>query len=382
MSATSLKTVSIVYYCLPQYRVDFFSGLREALAKNGIELNLIFGRNKNTPKQDQRDLNWAIPVNNVNFNDSTNELIWQPVPDSIYSSDLIILLQMNKVLSNHLILLKARLLKQKVGLWGHGVNYKKRDPRTLGNRLKKLYSTKVDWWFAYTTGVADKVAGMGFPKERITVVQNAINTRQLIAESLKIDEDQVRKMKNKLGIGDGPLGIFCGGMYKEKRLEFLLQACRQLRERIPNFEIIFVGAGPDAHKVQRASMADRWMHYVGPKFDSDRVPYFKMADVFLMPGLVGLAVLDSFALETPMVTTQIPFHSPEIEYLKDGENGLITENTVSKFVVGVQKVISSHELLSRLKAGCRRSASQYGVEYMVNNFAEGIERALATPRRV
>jgi L-malate glycosyltransferase len=38
----------------------------------------------------------------------------------------------------------------------------------------------------------------------------------------------------------------------------------------------------------------------------------------LMPGLVGLAVLDAFADGIPRVTTVIEYHSPEIEYLVPG----------------------------------------------------------------
>lgn len=47
-----------------------------------------------------------------------------------------------------------------------------------------------------------------------------------------------------------------------------------------------------------------------------------LARVFLMPGLVGLAILDAGAAGLPLVTTDYPWHSPEIAYLDPGVNGL------------------------------------------------------------
>jgi hypothetical protein len=46
------------------------------------------------------------------------------------------------------------------------------------------------------------------------------------------------------------------------------------------------------------------------------VPYFILSKLVLMPGLVGLAVLDASALEVPLVTTAVPYHTPELTTLK------------------------------------------------------------------
>jgi hypothetical protein len=45
-------------------------------------------------------------------------------------------------------------------------------------------------------------------------------------------------------------------------------------------------------------------------------------------------------LETPIITTNYPFHSPEIDYLENGINGLVAENNIedySKTVIEVLK---------------------------------------------
>jgi hypothetical protein len=95
-----------------------------------------------------------------------------------------------------------------------------------------------------------------------------------------------------------------------------------------------------------------------------------------MPGLVGLGILDCFALETPLITTEFQFHSPEIDYLQNGINGIISENSLESYVQAVQLVLTSDTLLQRLIDGCRKSAPIYCTEKMISNFAGGIYGAL------
>jgi len=97
-----------------------------------------------------------------------------------------------------------------------------------------------------------------------------------------------------------------------------------------------------------------------------------------MPGLVGLVVVDSFALGVPMVTTDYPFHSPEIDYLKNDENGLIVNcgQSAEVYAAAVARLLQDPARLERLRQGALASAPQYTIENMVANFAEGVVRAL------
>jgi glycosyltransferase involved in cell wall biosynthesis len=100
-----------------------------------------------------------------------------------------------------------------------------------------------------------------------------------------------------------------------------------------------------------------------------------------MPGGVGLGVLDSFGLRVPLVTTAIPSHGPEIEYLRDGVNGLVVDGASdpSDYAADVVATLRDPELRERLRHGCAQSSAQYTVEAMVDNFADGVRRALCRP---
>jgi glycosyltransferase involved in cell wall biosynthesis len=167
-------------------------------------------------------------------------------------------------------------------------------------------------------------------------------------------------------------------MYSDKRLPFLLEACQLIRQRVPDFEMIFMGAGVDVGLVTEAARWHSWMKFVGPKFDQDKVPYFMLSKLFLMPGVVGLAILDAFALGVPMVTTAVSGHGPEIDYLNDGRNGVMVQQAESPvaYAEAVTELLKNEEERQLLVAGCRAAAEVYTVENMVEKFATGVKQAL------
>jgi glycosyltransferase involved in cell wall biosynthesis len=382
----SWAEVAIVYRFLPEWRADFFCRLRESLESHEIHLRLLYGKNPHSARTstvphrlkwgDEVDLDWGTPISNRLWHVGKYELIWQHLPGSVLSADLVILMQENSLLSNYLAGFRRISHGKKTALWGHGINHQE-GCHSLANTFKRLWSTQVDWWFAYTSSVAEELRRLRYPAERITIVNNAIDTTALKEEAQKVRPARLSRLRAELGIGNGPVGIFCGGMYPGKQLPFLIRACELVRSQVPGFEVLFVGTGVDAAVVQQFAATHNWAHYIGPKYGADRVPYFMLSDVFLMPGVVGLAILDCFALETPLVTTNNPHHGPEIGYLEPGISGIISENSLEAYVRAVVQVLRSDDLLTSLKRGCRKSSAQYTVEKMVASFSEGVQNALA-----
>lgn len=369
-----MKTVIILERALKQYRAPFYNLLRSRLEGVGISLKLIYGTEQG-PELSKRDtgyLEWAVEMKNVYL---PFGFIWQPCMRQLKNADLIIIEQANRFLLNYLLMFKRMFCRQKIAFVGHGLTLRK--PRSsINNVFKKLIIRNVDWWFAYTEGVANFVISRGFPADKVTAFQNTIDTSTLLETKERLTQESLDLVKNKIGLRGGPVGIFCGGMYPEKRIQFLLDASQNIKRYFPGFEMMFLGGGPDAHLVTESSRNNSWIHYIGPCFGEEKAPYFMLADVFLMPGLVGLGVLDSFVFETPMITTDYPFHSPEIGYIKNGENGIITGNDPESYINAVTEVLSDKNKLGDLKKGCEKSAGEYTLENMVDRYAGGIIRCL------
>lgn len=369
-----MKRVVIYYKFLPHYRADFFENLKVKLNQNNIELVLLYGKLRNNKKNDEVILPWATPIANHFIRIFGVEFIWQSGLSFIQSKDLVIVEQASKLLINYWFVIFRKLLKIKFAYWGHGLDMQK-DKGDINNQFKKRILKYCDWWFAYTEGCKKIIVDNDFPSNKITVVQNSIDTQTLNKYFKEIGINELQELRGSLGINEGDrVGIYCGSLYKEKRITFLLEAIQLIKKQVPTFHFIFIGSGIDANLIEEFAKENSYVHYVGNQFDREKTKYFKISELFLMPGLVGLAILDAFALQTPMITTTYPYHSPEIEYLETGKNGLITPNTLEGFVDGVVKTLDNRELLARLVKGCEAATAIYTVDKMVDNVYEGIMR--------
>lgn len=371
-----MKKVAIIYKSLPQYRYEFFQILKKELEKCDIQFDLIYGKQKNTDslKNDEVEIDWATYIPNKVINLGKNQLIWQPCLKYVRGADLVIVEQANRLLVNYYFSFFRRFRNYKFAYWGHGRNLQDH-PDSMRNKFKYHMLKKCDWWFAYTETVRKMLNSYGFPQEKITVVQNAIDTRTLKNFYNETKPEEIAKLRELLGITGNNIGIYCGGMYKDKRLEFILDVCHEIKKAVTDFHMIFVGNGIDATIIQQASLKYDYIHYVGSKFGKERVKYFKLASIQLMPGAVGLGILDSFALQTPMITTNLPFHGPEIEYLENGVNGIITENNFEDYTQQVIELFKT-EKYKELTESCVKHADVYTVEKMVENFKNGILQCL------
>jgi glycosyltransferase involved in cell wall biosynthesis len=371
-----MKKVLIIQQIIPHYRIDFFNLLRAELAKDNIELNVVYGKSSTTYKSgaEFNELEWGKIVENKIIRIGATHLTWQPIVKYLKGQDLVIVGRSNKLLINYYLIIARKFGKFKLGFWGHGRNLQARSD-SWSNKFGLLFLKECDWWFAYTNSVREYLISNNFSRKKISVLENAIDTKTLQLQYQQISDDMIQNIKNQLGIQGEHVAIFCGGMYANKRMDFLLETCYRIKKSIPDFYMIFVGTGEEAYKIEKAADNHEWIHYVGPKKGLDRVIYFKIASVQLMPGLVGLGILDSFALQTPIITTNYEYHSPEVDYLINGQNGIITTNTLDDYSSSVIEIFKNDKYLDLIE-GCQISAQIYTVEKMVSNFKCGILQCL------
>lgn len=368
----------IVQRVLPHYRIPFFSRLRQVLKEHGVDMLLVYGQERagSVPRTTDIDASWAIKVRNCYLTVGKLEAVWQPVFGRLKGASLVVIEQANRLLVNYPILILRALGRLRVAYWGHGTNFQGRTSRLRCEALRRLVTTNVDWWFAYTESSARIVKKQGFPSNRITVVQNTIDTSELVSMRDRIGAAELDSLRQELGVSGADVAVYCGGLYKAKRVNFLLDACSKVKERLHDFHLIVIGDGPERAAVEKFAREHRWCHYVGEKTGGARVPYCLLARTMLMPGVVGLAAVDSFVLRTPMVTTQIAGHGPEFVYLKDRDNCLVSANSVDAYATAVVELLSMPHLHSHLNAGCRTSAELLTIEKMVEAFSAGVRQCI------
>ena len=372
------RRVAIVQRRLTHYRVSLFETLREQLLERDIELVLFVGQGTHAEdaKHDEGMITWASSVPTRYW--LGDRLCWQSFGNHLRALDLLVVTQENKLLQNHLLMLMPRRFK--LAFWGHGANLQSDNPSGLKERFKRWTTNQVDWWFAYTQMSTELVKATGFPGNRITVLNNAVDTSELQRQRESVVPEETHALRESLGFGAGPVGVFVGSLYTDKRLGFLFAAAEAIRREVPDFHLLIVGEGPERDKVQAWCAANPWARWVGARFDREKAAYVSMAQVMLNPGLVGLGILDAFVCGVPMLTTDCGIHSPEIAYLENGVNGEMTADDLIAYVEASVRLMRDPQALEALRAGCVASAREYTVENMAQRFADGVANCLSTPR--
>lgn len=374
--------VAFVTRVLTHYRVRFHELVRDKLASCGIEYKIYCGRptKEEAFKADLVSLDWATDVETHYL--GSDGWVWMDLPQ-FDAKTLVVVGQENRLLNNYVLQAARTLRKSRVAFFGHGRNFQSDRIDGLAERFKRFWIGRVDWWFAYTEHSADIVKESGFPEDRITVFNNAIDMTSITETMRSISREDTDQLRDETVKGSQNVGIYIGGLYPLKRVPFLLEAAREIRARVPDFHLIIIGGGVDLELLRAAAQENPWIHVLGPRFDRDKAMYASLAKVFLMPGLVGLAVLDSFAYGLPMVTTDLSYHSPEIAYLKDGANGVVVPDSddVEGYADEVARVLTDKSYRDELVAGASMSAREYSVEEMASRFADGAIAALSRGRR-
>ena len=374
-------TVSIVQRRLPHYRLPLFDRMRSTLEAQGVRLRLLHGvpTASERSKNDSAHLPWAEPLATRYW--LGDRVCWQPFAQQTAGSDLVIFSQENKLVNNVLALAQP-WRKGKLAFLGHGRNMQSDRPDGALERFKRWTSTRVDWWFAYTELSARLVREDGVPAGRITVLNNSIDTADLRAAVSRARQSPREALRAGLGLPlVGPLGLFLGSLYADKRIPWLLQAAEAIQARVPAFQLAVAGEGPDKTLVDAAAARLPWVHAMGGVRGERKAQLLAAADLMLNPGLVGLGILDGLVAGLPMLTTNCGLHSPEIAYLQSGDNGLMTADDLTAFVEAVLQLLQNPAMAQHLQAGALRAGELYSIEHMSDRFCAGIQDCLRQARR-
>lgn len=372
--------VTIFQRIIPHYRKIFFDQLYLHLQQKNISLRVIYGQHRagSVPEGGTYDEPWAIFRKNSYFSFLQTEIVFQRgLKVARSNSDLIIVEQANRLMLNFMILLFRKYDAYLIGYWGHGRNYQSTQ-KNISSFLKSLLIGKADWWFVYTQSGATELEKHRFPSKKISVVQNSIDTTDLVTTFDDSKDEYRDSLKATLKIEGNNIGLFCGGFDKKKEVDFVLAACDSIKQSLPDFHMIFIGHGPDEQKVSSFAATRTWVSNLGKITSSQRAQYFHISKCLIMPGALGLVVIDSFALRTPLITTSLETHSPEFDYLENHENAHITDFDVTSYTKGVVSTLNNEKYLEKIKLGCDAASKLYTLPVMVERFADGIEQCLLT----
>lgn len=200
--------------------------------------------------------------------------------------------------------------------------------------------------------------------KNIYIIPTGIEIERFYVEN--VDKKKVNSIKEKLKIKDGSFNIvFVGRLAKEKNVDLLLSAQKEIIKKNKNINLIIIGDGPDMEEYKETSKKlgiDKNTFFTG-KVPWEEVPlYYRIADVFATASTTetqGLTVIEAMAASVaPICIDDESFRNTVI----DGLNGRIfkTEDEYIKIILELSK---DKKTLTQLQKQARLNAEVHSSKY-------------------
>ncbi len=161
-----------------------------------------------------------------------------------------------------------------------------------------------------------------------------------------------------------PRLLAVGRHVEKKGFTYLIDACRALRDSGTDFQLNIVGeTGPETARLQaqiRAAALDDCIVLHPPVRQKDLVPYYRAADIFVMPSVItddgdrdGIpnVMAEAMAAGIPVIVSNI---SGIPELVDDGVNGLVVPPADSRAIeLAIRRVLTDAMLGQRLGMAAR-----------------------------
>ena len=240
---------------------------------------------------------------------------------------------------------------------------------------------RADGVITYTASGAEYWRQQGLPEDRVIPYYNTIDVEELRKAGAAIIEQQLMKLTQEFAFEGKRVLLFSGRLYAGKKIDFLLKAFAILKKTYPGVALLIIGNGEERSKLEQlaAELKLQDVHFLGEIVDpKDTAAYFTLADLMVIPALVGLAIVHGFAFGLPLITTDAPGHGPEIEYLV-GDAGVITQPSELDYASAIASILNSQDRLAAMRKAAVAQGDVLYLSHSVGRFVNGI-RSFADKR--
>lgn len=182
-----------------------------------------------------------------------------------------------------------------------------------------------------------------------------------------------QKAGNSPYTGDMLHIVSVGRLAPEKHFENIIPVAKMLRDMSTDFVWHIVGDGSEQARLESLIVEnDLKDHVILDRSKTNPYPYMKYADLFVHPSYVesqGLTVSEAMALGVPCVVTK---SRGPCEFIEDGVNGLLTEQSPESLAEEVLAILNDKKLYQHIKENTK-CPEQFGPERVIKQIETMID---------
>ena len=344
------------------YRIPLFNRLREQLLGQGLRLKVVFAVLGYSRRK------WAINMSDCNFEyielsssvlgskDRQNLTFTYPGLYKLLGEE-----QPSAVITNEFSIATIKLWLYSIFrklpyiIWSGAIAGEHHGISILRKIQRRLLIRRAAGYVAYGSCARDNLVTLGADSRRIHI---AINT---------VDTDYFREASRCWNVAAGnevPRFVFVGHLESGKRLDLLLNAARELKEKGDIFVIDIVGDGPDRKRLENLAgdlNLGETIEFKGFRQKDDIARYMGRAACFVFPSeydVWGLVLVEAMACGLPCISSYKSGATRDL--IVEGKTGFSVDfSDISSVVERMHQIVVDPDLAASMGAAA--------AEYIENN---------------
>lgn len=229
----------------------------------------------------------------------------------------------------------------------------------LPTAIKRRFFARFDGMLAYTDRAFRHFRDV-YRVASVRAVGNAIDDIQVRNEIENMDKQSIIALREQL-VGRGRLLVlFVGKLTQRKRVDLLIGAAK----RLPDYGFVVIGSGPEERALMQEASSIANVRFMG-RIEDGVNAYFQAADVFVLPGLGGLALVQALHNGLPIISS--PADGIGYEAVVNGVNGFMSEEVDEDFIVESLVKMQDIEVRRAFSDNSKQLAQGFKVEQVANN---------------
>lgn len=372
--------VAIVVRCVYDYRIPLYKELKSRGKVNIIVFHSNRDLNDHSKTATDDDIkDFASYIKGYLLKIGRIKFIVQPsmITRTLFGNYDVVICEYGKaIISSAISLFLCKVTKKRFIWWASGweaVLYPKIDH--VFKAYNRFFWRLADGAIVFHSDAFQKLAKARLSKGKIYIAQNTRYDRPILKNwDYTIHQGEVLRKSLNIQSSDKVI-LYVGALIKRKKVDFLIKSFKKMAKKDPKVCLIIVGDGNERQSLEKLAreLDIPRVIFVGNKTD-DVYKYFSMCNVFVLPGLGGLAINDAMICRKPVICSCAD--GSEKDLIEDGVTGYIIPESLFTEDILVDRILS---VISDEKINIEMGEKSYlrylkmaTFEKMVKNFEEAI----------
>lgn len=364
--------ILVITRILPDWRSEMFEEIQKQAEFKNHEILFVYDENSSVMGYHKSIVNKKIKRRTLSIKRLLNFEYFINLRKIVrqFKPDLILIEGTPRLLNIYILAIRKKLRNDyKLCSWS-SMYYTKTN--FIKKRLRVLFHSFFDSFFVYHNEAKIILNNIYHYKKQIFIVGNSPGDKKIYAAQKNVEPHSIQMIVDKYKNKSKLLVLFVGKITKPKQVNLIIKAASD--ERCSMYKFLIIGDGPQLHeliKFNEKYNSNNNVEFLG-SIREDVNQFFLAADVFLLPGTGGMALVQSIYNGNPIIATHGDGIGPEV--VKNELNGFLAKKINIDFIINSLKKLEDETLRIKFSKKSVQIAKDYSTESLAKRMIYGIEK--------